>query len=145
MVFADDAAKMNRVLDRMNLDFVKAESGSMVTKSSGKGDCLEKTENQMEKESRECTDEDVILPENKINLNWTMRKKCSRSGDEAFPEEILHRRRRGRKESIRTFLAQRNTSSDQETGWKKKNEKPSCAERTRRYPQGARRNVKEAG
>lgn len=31
MVFADDAAKMNRVLDRMNLDFVKAESGSMVT------------------------------------------------------------------------------------------------------------------
>lgn len=33
MVFADDAAKMNRVLDRMNLDFVKAESGSMVTEA----------------------------------------------------------------------------------------------------------------
>ena len=33
MVFADDAAKMNRVLDRMNLDFVKADSGSMVTEA----------------------------------------------------------------------------------------------------------------
>lgn len=27
MVFADDASKVNRVLDKMNLDFVKAESG----------------------------------------------------------------------------------------------------------------------
>ena len=41
MVFADDAAKMNRVLDRMNLDFVKAESGSMV-QSSGKRECTGK-------------------------------------------------------------------------------------------------------
>lgn len=28
MVFADDAAKVNRVMDQMNLDFVKSESGS---------------------------------------------------------------------------------------------------------------------
>ena len=52
MVFADDAAKMNRVLDRMNLDFVKAESGSMVTEAVEKETAPEKTENQMEKESR---------------------------------------------------------------------------------------------
>ena len=31
MVFADDAAKMNRVLDRMNLDFVKAGGSRMTT------------------------------------------------------------------------------------------------------------------
>ena len=27
MVFADDAAKVNRVLDKMNLDFVKSKPG----------------------------------------------------------------------------------------------------------------------
>ena len=41
---------MNRVLDRMNLDFVKAESGSMVTEAV-KRNCTEKAENQMEKET----------------------------------------------------------------------------------------------
>lgn len=30
MVFADDAAKVNRVMDQMNLDFVKSESGEAV-------------------------------------------------------------------------------------------------------------------
>lgn len=30
MVFADDAAKVNRVMDKMNLDFVKSESGAAV-------------------------------------------------------------------------------------------------------------------
>ena len=59
MVFADDAAKMNRVLDRMNLDFVKAESGSMVTEAVEKETAPEKAENQMEKEIKgECTDRD---------------------------------------------------------------------------------------
>lgn len=29
MVFAEDAAKMNRVLDRMDIDYVKAESGKV--------------------------------------------------------------------------------------------------------------------
>ena len=46
-----DAAKMNRVLDRMNLDFVKAESGSMVTEAVEKETAPEKAENQMEKET----------------------------------------------------------------------------------------------
>ena len=59
MVFADDAAKMNRVLDRMNLDFVKAESGSMVTEAVEKETAPEKAENQMEKRIKgECTDRD---------------------------------------------------------------------------------------
>lgn len=30
MVFADDAAKVNRVMDKMNLDFLKSESGEAV-------------------------------------------------------------------------------------------------------------------
>ena len=31
MVFADDAAKVNRVMDRMNLDFLQSESGEAVS------------------------------------------------------------------------------------------------------------------
>ena len=57
MVFADDAAKMNRVLDRMNLDFVKAESGSMVTETSRKRDCTGKGREPDGTSIRgECTD-----------------------------------------------------------------------------------------
>ena len=37
-----------QVLDRMNLDFVKAESGSMVAEAVEKETAPEKTENQME-------------------------------------------------------------------------------------------------
>lgn len=95
MVFADDAAKMNRVLDRMNLDFVKAESGSMVTEAVEKETAPEKAENQMEKETGEnVRTETVVLPEGKIE---SMRKKCSRSGMRLSRKEILHRRRRGKK------------------------------------------------
>ena len=66
MVFADDAAKMNRVLDRMNLDFVKAESGSMVTEAVEKETAPEKAENQMEKESRENVRTEILLPIGKL-------------------------------------------------------------------------------
>ena len=63
MVFADDAAKMNRVLDRMNLDFVKAESGSMVTETVEKETAPEQAENQMEQASGEnVRTETVVLP-----------------------------------------------------------------------------------
>ena len=34
MVFADDAAKVNRVLDKMNLDFVKSEAGEAVVEQA---------------------------------------------------------------------------------------------------------------
>ena len=65
MVFADDAAKMNRVLDRMNLDFVKAESGSMVTEAVEKETAPEKAENQMEKEGNRIlshiSDSDYVI------------------------------------------------------------------------------------
>lgn len=35
MVFADDAAKVNRVMDKMNLDFLKSENGLAVQEVSG--------------------------------------------------------------------------------------------------------------
>lgn len=91
----------------MNLDFVKAESGSMVTEAVEKETAPEKAENQMEKETGEnVRTETVVLPEGKINLNWTMRKKCSRSGMRLSRKEILHRRRRGKKRIHPNLLAQ---------------------------------------
>ena len=33
-MFADDAAKVNRVLDKMNLDFVKSEAGEAVVEQA---------------------------------------------------------------------------------------------------------------
>lgn len=36
MVFADDAAKVNRVMDKMNLDFLKSENGLAVQEVNGK-------------------------------------------------------------------------------------------------------------
>lgn len=87
MVFADDAAKMNRVLDRMNLDFVKAESGSMVTEAVEKENAPEKAENQMEKETGEnVRTETVVLPEGKIEFELDDAEEMFQIGDEAFPE-----------------------------------------------------------
>ena len=65
MVFADDAAKMNRVLDRMNLDFVKAESGSMVTEAVEKETAPEKAE-KIGKTCAEEFAEEAPLAENVV-------------------------------------------------------------------------------
>ena len=112
MVFADDAAKMNRVLDRMNLDFVKAESGSMVTEAVEKETAPEKAENQMEKETGEnVRTETVVLPEGKIEFELDDAEEMFQIGEEKNPSE--------------PFSRNRNTSSDREISWKEKNEKPS--------------------
>ena len=87
MVFADDAAKMNRVLDRMNLDFVKAESGSMVTETVEKETAPEQAENQMEQASGEnVRTETVVLPEGKIEFELDDAEDMFQIGDEVFPE-----------------------------------------------------------
>ena len=127
MVFADDAAKMNRVLDRMNLDFVKAESGSMVTEAVEKETAPEKAENQMEKETGEnVRTETVVLPEGKIEFELDDAEEMFQIGDEAFPEGNFTQAQEGEeKNPSEPFSRNRNTSSDRETSWKEKNEKPS--------------------
>ena len=114
MVFADDAAKMNRVLDRMNLDFVKAESGSMVTEA-------------VEKETGEnVRTETVVLPEGKIEFELDDAEEMFQIGDEAFPEGNFTQAQEGEeKNPSEPFSRNRNTSSDRETSWKEKNKKPS--------------------
>ena len=127
MVFADDAAKMNRVLDRMNLDFVKAESGSMVTETVEKETAPEQAENQMEQASGEnVRTETVVLPEGKIEFELDDAEEMFQIGDEAFPEGNFTQAQEGEeKNPSEPFSRNRNTSSGQETSWEEKNGKPS--------------------
>jgi len=127
MVFADDAAKMNRVLDRMNLDFVKAESGSMVTEAVEKENAPEKAENQMEKETGEnVRTETVVLPEGKIEFELDDAEEMFQIGDEAFPEgNFTHAQEGKAKNPSEPFSRNKNISSGRETSWEEKNEKPS--------------------
>ena len=127
MVFADDAAKMNRVLDRMNLDFVKAESGSMVTEAVEKETAPEKAENQMEKETGEnVRTETVVLPEGKIEFELDDAEEMFQIGDEAFPEgNFTHAQEGKAKNPSEPFSRNKNISSGRETSWEEKNEKPS--------------------
>lgn len=44
MVFADDAAKVNRVMDKMNLDFLKSENGLAIQEVQGKENSIRQKE-----------------------------------------------------------------------------------------------------
>ena len=68
MVFADDAAKVNRVLDKMNLDFVKSEAGEAVVEQAQVREAervidAEFTEKTEAKEELPVKTEKVVLPE----------------------------------------------------------------------------------
>lgn len=73
MVFADDAAKVNRVLDKMNLDFVKSEAGEAVVEQAPvrEGERVidaEFTEKTEAKEELPAKTEKVVLPEGTIEF-----------------------------------------------------------------------------
>lgn len=60
MVFADDAAKVNRVMDRMNLDFLKSESGEAVQEVA--------VETGQPEQTTEVPTETVEMPEGEIQF-----------------------------------------------------------------------------
>ena len=73
MVFADDAAKVNRVLDKMNLDFVKSEAGEAVVEQAQVREAdrvidAEFTEKTEGKEELPVKTEKVVLPEGTIEF-----------------------------------------------------------------------------
>lgn len=73
MVFADDAAKVNRVLDKMNLDFVKSEAGEAVVEQAPVREAervidAEFTEKTEAKEELPVKTEKVVLPEGTIEF-----------------------------------------------------------------------------
>ena len=60
MVFADDAAKVNRVMDKMNLDFLRSESGEAVQEVA--------MEAEQSQNVTEAPTETVEMPEGEIQF-----------------------------------------------------------------------------
>ncbi len=98
MVFADDAAKVNRVMDKMNLDFLKSESGEAVQEVA-----MEADRNQ---EMPEAPTETVEMPEGEIQFELGDMEQDF-GFEEPAPDMENFYAGAGRKESVRTFLAQR--------------------------------------
>ena len=113
MVFAEDAAKMNRVLDRMDIDYVKAESGKVEfdtsdpKKEETKGMELERTT----KEGQEKKVQTVSMPEGTIEFEIDESDQKFDFGDlffkaryirNIFNRNIRNKKRAGTEESAET-------------------------------------------
>ena len=91
MVFADDAAKVNRVLDKMNLDFVKSEAGEAVVEQAPVREAervidAEFTEKTEGKEELPVKTEKVVLPEGTIEFEIDESDQKFDFGDMFFEE-----------------------------------------------------------
>ena len=123
MVFADDAAKVNRVLDQMNLDFVKAEVGeAFVEKASEKSGpdikeagVKEKTEGV--KGNAEVKTEKVVLPEGTIEFEVGENEHLFDVGEISFDSGNFTKAQEGRNRS-ETSSRSNASSIGQENSWK---------------------------
>lgn len=59
MVFADDAAKVNRVMDKMNLDFLKSENGLAIQEVEGKENSIWKKDGAQKEGTQKEGTQDV--------------------------------------------------------------------------------------
>ncbi len=89
MVFAEDAAKMNRVLDQMDIDYVKAESGKVEFDT---GDLRKETAKNMEaektpEEGQKKKVQTVSMPEGTIEFEMDESDQQFDVGDMFFEEE----------------------------------------------------------
>ena len=76
MVFADDAAKVNRVMDKMNLDFVRSEVGEAVHEVTA----------GMEAPETEAVQETVQMPEGEVQFEISDLDEAFQVGDMDFSE-----------------------------------------------------------
>ena len=75
MVFADDAAKVNRVLDKMNLDFVKSDAGEAVVEQAQ----VREAERVIDAKFTEKTEAKEELPD-----VYKRQGLCNRSGTASY-------------------------------------------------------------
>ena len=103
MVFAEDAAKMNRVLDRMDIDYVKAESGKVEFDTGDPKREEKKIKIWEEHKSKVRRKKFRPYPCQRelLNLKLMNRIRSLISGICSLKKEIL---RRGRKKSFRPGL-----------------------------------------
>ena len=82
MVFADDAAKVNRVMDKMNLDFVRSEVGEAVHEVTA----------GMEAPETEAVQETVQMPEGEVQFEISDLDEAFQVGDMDFSAVYSRRR-----------------------------------------------------
>lgn len=126
MVFADDAAKVNRVLDKMNLDFVKSEVGEAVVEKAPvrEAERVNDAEFTEKEETMElpAKTETVVLPEGTIEFEVDDEEHMFDVGEISLSEGNFTQTERG--ESLSEPSSHSNGSfSGQETSWK--GDKPS--------------------
>ena len=102
MVFADDAAKVNRVMDKMNLDFVRSEVGEAVH---------EVTEGMDAPET-------VQMPEGEVQFEISDLDEAFQVGDmeSSEPENFIPVQEEGEENLSGFSLHSRNISTGQENG-----------------------------
>ena len=122
MVFADDAAKVNRVMDKMNLDFVRSEVGEAVHEVTA----------GMEAPETEAVQETVQMPEGEVQFEISDLDEAFQVGDMDIseeeknqnhpekefsePENFIPVQEEGEENLSGSSLHSRNTSTGQEKG-----------------------------
>lgn len=133
MVFADDAAKVNRVMDKMNLDFVRSEVGEAVHEVTA----------GMETPETGMVQETVQMPEGEVQFEISDLDEAFQVGDMDFsegeknqnhdgkemsePENFIPVQEEGEENLSGSSLHSRNISTGQENGTEgtKQQERPS--------------------
>ena len=108
MVFADDAAKVNRVMDKMNLDFVRSEVGEAVHEVTA----------GMEAPETETVQKIVQMPEGEVQFEISDLDEAFQVGDMDFsePENFIPVQEEGEENLSGSSLHSRNISTGQENG-----------------------------
>ena len=95
MVFADDAAKVNRVMDKMNLDFLRSESGEAVQEVA--------MEAEQSQNVTEAPTETVEMPEGEIQFELgDMEQDFGFEEPEQDPENFMQAQEKSRP-SVRSW------------------------------------------
>ena len=108
MVFADDAAKVNRVMDKMNLDFVRSEVG----------DAVHEVTEGMDAPETGAVQETVQMPEGEVQFEISDLDEAFQVGDmeSSEPENIIPVQEEGEENLTGFSLHSRNISTGQENG-----------------------------
>lgn len=122
MVYADDAAKVNRVLDQLNLDYVSAEVGEAVVEKTPEKEVPDRNPAEKGKEQSEVRTEKVVLPEGTIEFELDENEHLFDVGEPSFDDGNFTQAQ-GKGNPSEPSLRSSGSTSGRETSWQEK--KPS--------------------
>lgn len=121
MVYADDAAKVNRVLDQLNLDYVSAEVGEAVVEKTPEKEGADRRKADG-KSQTEVRTEKVVLPEGTIEFELDENEHLFDVGEPSFDDGNFTQAQ-GKGNPSEPSLRSSGSTSGRETSWQEK--KPS--------------------